>query len=217
MSLPRFEIVVQGNNAGKVWQEVAAAGASPMGMEAYQALRIGEVAPEYGGEMGEAYNPLETGLWGSISFTKGCYIGQEVIARLDTYQKVQKHLVSLSFSPNARVQEGAKLAQEGKEVGSVTSVVKLPTTGELMGLGYVRKGASEVGTQLSITEAEDAWAKVEAKPCPWGLESRRRRRRVMAGCPATCESGSNCPIESPVVSSLWYPEGVWVGWLEAEG
>jgi folate-binding protein YgfZ len=168
VSLPRFDIVLQGENAGKVWQEITAAGAAPVGMEAYQALRIGEVAPEYGGEMGEAYNPLETGLWGSISFTKGCYIGQEVIARLDTYQKVQKHLVSLSFSPNARVQEGAKLAQEGKEVGAVTSVVKKPTTGELMGLGYVRKGASEVGTQLSITEAEDAWAKVEAQALPLG-------------------------------------------------
>ena len=78
---------------------MGAVGALTMGMEAYEALRVGLGAPSYDRELSEAYNPLETGLWGSISFTKGCYIGQEVIARLDTYQKVQKHLVSLSFSP----------------------------------------------------------------------------------------------------------------------
>ena len=168
VSLPRFEIVVQGESAEKVWQEVIAAGAVPIGLEAYEVLRVEMGAPGYDRELGESYNPLETGLWGSISFTKGCYIGQEVIARLDTYQKVQRHLVSLSFSPDAPVEEGTKLAREGKEVGRVTSVVKVPTTGELIGLGYVRKEAAEVGTRMSFAEREGAWAKVEATILPFG-------------------------------------------------
>ena len=167
-SLPRFDLLVQAEHAENVWKNVIASGARPIGLDAYQALRVEMGAPEYDRELGEPYNPLETGLWGSISFTKGCYIGQEVIARLDTYQKVQRHLVSLSFAPDAQVQGGLKLTREGREVGHVTSVVRVPTTGHLVGLGYVRKEASEVGTQMGLAGNEGAWAKVEAAVLPFG-------------------------------------------------
>lgn len=168
VSTPRFEVVVRREDAERVWLECISAGAVPVGLEAYEVLRIEAGAPGYGKEMGEAYNPLETGLWGSISFTKGCYIGQEVIARLDTYQKVQKHLVYLSFSSGAKVEEGMKLEQGGKEMGTVTSVATVPTTGHLIGLGYVRKAAAEVSTQLSFGQAEGAWAKIEDIVLPFG-------------------------------------------------
>ena len=167
-SLPRFELVVDAAKAEMVWEVLIHAGAVPLGLESYEVLRVEEAEPRYDRELGESYNPLETGLWGSISFTKGCYIGQEVIARLDTYQKVQRHLVSLRFSPNARVAEGVKLARDGKEAGHITSVVELPTTGDLIGLGYVRKEAAEVGTRMSIAEGREDWAKVEALPLPFG-------------------------------------------------
>ena len=168
VNLARFDVVVQVKDAEKVWREIIAAGAVPIGLEAFEVLRVESGAPGYGKELGQSYNPLETGLWGSISFTKGCYIGQEVIARLDTYQKVQRHLVSLSFSPDAQVEEDQILAHEGKEVGAVSSVVRLPTTGELIGLGYVRKAAAEIGTRLSFKDKEGSWAKVEAIVLPFG-------------------------------------------------
>ena len=168
VSLPTFEVVVGEKGAEKVWDGIVAAGAVPIGLEAYEVLRVERGAPGYDRELGESYNPLETGLWGSISFTKGCYIGQEVIARLDTYQKVQRHLVSLSFSADAQVAEGSKLAREGSEVGHVTSVAKTPLTGELIGLGYVRKEAAQVGTLFNLAEREGAWAKVETPVLPFG-------------------------------------------------
>ena len=127
-----------------VWRELIGAGAVPAGLEAYEVLRVKEGAPVYDRELGDDYNPLEAGLWGSISFTKGCYIGQEVIARLDTYQKLQKHLVSLSFSSEAGIDAGVRLSREGREVGQVTSAARVPTTGATIGLGYVRKEAAEV-------------------------------------------------------------------------
>ena len=167
VNLQGFEVVVAGEDATSVWEAIVAAGAVPIGTAAYEVVRVEEGAPEYGSELSEDYNPLETGLWGSISFTKGCYIGQEVIARLDTYQKVQKHLVSLSFEPEAWVEAGVKLASDGKEVGQVTSVVKLPTTGELIGLGYVRKEASTVGSVINLADG-GAWARVEAALLPFG-------------------------------------------------
>ena len=166
--LAGFDLVMAAGDAESVWGELTAAGAVPMGMEAYDVLRVEGGAPVYDRELGESFNPLETGLWGSISFTKGCYIGQEVIARLDTYQKVQKHLVRLSFSSGVAVEAGASLATAGREVGHVTSVVKLPTTGELVGMGYVRREAAEVGTQIGIGESDDAWARVEGMLLPFG-------------------------------------------------
>ena len=67
------------------------------------AVRVSFGIPEYGPELGEPFNPLEAGLIGSVDFTKGCYIGQEVVARLDSYKKVQKYLVSLRFVDSSPV------------------------------------------------------------------------------------------------------------------
>ena len=141
---------------------------APVGGDAYETLRIAQAVPQYGREMGEAYNPLETGLIGSIDFAKGCYIGQEVIARLDTYKKVQKYLVSLRFSADAVVSEGANLEQEGRSVGKVTSLATVPTTGQLVGLGYVRTARAQVGSQLSLTAPGQGWAEVAALPQLFG-------------------------------------------------
>ena len=167
VGLPMFELLLKANDAEKAWQAVVAAGAEPIGFETYEILRLEQAAPGYDRELAEAYNPLESGLWGSISFTKGCYIGQEVIARLDTYKKVQKRLVSLGFSTDAVVETGDKLMQDGREVGAVSSVAKVPTTGELIGLGYVRVGASDVGTHLSLSD-NNASATVRAHSLPYG-------------------------------------------------
>lgn len=166
--LPQFEVVVTSEHAWVVWREMFGDGAVPLGLEASEVLRVEAGVPAYGRELDEAYNPLETGLWGSISFTKGCYIGQEVVARLDTYQKVQRHLVSLGFSDDTPVRDGAKLALDGREVGNVTSMIRLPTTGRTIGMGYVRNEASETGTRLSLDGDNGVWAEVEAPILPFG-------------------------------------------------
>ena len=72
---------------------------APWGSARPRPRRCGSPAgqPAYGSEMSDTYNPLEAGLIGAIDFHKGCYIGQEVIARLDTYHKVQKYMVTLRF------------------------------------------------------------------------------------------------------------------------
>ena len=168
ISIPRFEIISLAQNTQAVWEVLTRAGALPVGMDAYKAIRVEMGVPEYGNELGEPYNPLETGLWGCISFTKGCYIGQEVIARLDTYQKVKRHLVTLSFPTNASVEEGTKLEKAGRDVGHVTSVARVPSTGRLIGLGYVRKEAADVGSKLSTLIENGPSAKVEAQVLPFG-------------------------------------------------
>jgi folate-binding protein YgfZ len=166
--LPGFDLVLPPEAAPATWQQLTGTGITPVGLEAYQAVRVRHAVPLYGHEMGDAYNPLEAGLIGSVDFHKGCYIGQEVIARLDTYQKVQKRLVMLRFSAEAAVSEGASLERNDQAVGAVTSVTRVPTTGQLIGLGYVRTASAAVGTRLELAAPASGWAEIEGLPQLFG-------------------------------------------------
>ena len=105
----------------------------------FEDLRILLGLPKFGKELTESYNPLEIGLDSHISFNKGCYIGQEVVARLNTYDKVQRKLVALSWVGELPRSE---ITKDGKQVGVVTS------RGEGIGVGLVRKTHAEIGENL---------------------------------------------------------------------
>ena len=162
--LPAFDLIMAPEAAPLVWQRLEAAGVTPIGQEAYEAVQVRHAVPRYGRELGDAFNPLEAGLIGSVDFAKGCYIGQEVIARLDTYEKVQRYLVRLRFSAGAVVSEGAVLEQEGRSVGQVTSLSVIPTTGELLGLGYIRTAAAQAGAQLTLSAPAQGSAEIADLP-----------------------------------------------------
>jgi hypothetical protein len=166
--LPGFDLLLFPEAVPDAWQHLINSGITPIGSAAYEALRVRHAIPAYGREMGDAYNPLEAGLIGSIDFHKGCYIGQEVIARLDTYQKVQKRLVMLRFSTDAAVSSGAALQHQDQAVGTVTSVSQTPTTGELIGLGYVRAANATVATRLELADPASGWAEIESLPQLFG-------------------------------------------------
>ena len=152
--LPEYALVVPRTVAETLWQAMlrigAEEGAVPVGMDAFEAIRVENRVPAPGKELTEDYNPLEAGLLNLVSFNKGCYIGQEVVTRLDTYDKVQKHLVGLEFDGDSTPVEGAALFSEGKRAGMVTSVAVSPGTGRTVGLGYVRKAGAESGTRLNV-------------------------------------------------------------------
>ena len=163
-----FDVVVADSDAATVWEALAAAGATPVGLEAFNAVLVQNAVPRHGREMGDAYNPLEAGLIGSVDFAKGCYIGQEVIARLDTYQKVQRYLVRLRFSDDATVEEGAGLELDGLRVGQVTSLATIPSTGHLAGLGYVRTARATPGQTLTMAAPATGTAEVIDLPQLFG-------------------------------------------------
>ena len=167
-SLPRYWLIGTPDAAVGLWQHLTENGATPVGATAMDAVRVNFGVPEFGPELGEPYNPLEAGLIGSVDFTKGCYIGQEVIARLDSYKKVQKYLVSLSFSADAGVSPGDELLVEGKPVGTITSVAPEATSGVLQGLGYVKAANATPGTSLKISGLETASAEILALAQPYG-------------------------------------------------
>jgi folate-binding protein YgfZ len=106
---------------------------------AWEALRVESVAPAWGSELSEAYNPHEAGLTGLISFSKGCYVGQEVIARLDAYDKVQKYLTGMRLSEFPASALPLEVVCNDEKIGELTSVVQNPESGLISGLGYIRR------------------------------------------------------------------------------
>jgi folate-binding protein YgfZ len=148
-----FQLFIPSSAAEQAIQSAASAGATLAGIEAWDLLRLEAGVPAYDKELSERFNPLEAGLIEAIDFAKGCYIGQEVIARLDTYKKVQRRLVSLSFE-NGGVNEGSELLHDGQVVGEVTSAANLP--GGYVGLGYVREAFIDSGSQLTVRDGGKA-------------------------------------------------------------
>jgi tRNA-modifying protein YgfZ len=113
----------------------------------YDLLRVEQGYPVYGRELSLEYIPLETRLVDAVSFSKGCYVGQEIIARMESRNRLAKQLMGLRLS--AAVDGGGKLRHEGKEVGDLTSVVVSPRFGPI-GLAYVRTAVAEPGTVVDI-------------------------------------------------------------------
>jgi tRNA-modifying protein YgfZ len=143
--------------ASTVWQEFSRIGVTMMGFNAYEAFRISRGIPSIGKEISESFNPFEVGLLHAINFTKGCYIGQEVIARLNTYQKVQRQLVGLVFTrPLPSVDLPVSLKNESGEVGWLTSISESAIHGKIMALGVIRNEAATVGQSLWHGEGKDA-------------------------------------------------------------
>ena len=154
-----FLLVVDREGLDAVAAALTSAGAHQLSNATYEALRIEAGQPAIGRELSEQYNPLEAGLVQLVSFMKGCYIGQEVIARLDSYDKVQRHLVGLVLDapigndvPALSVQESAA----GSTIGVVTSMAYSPALERPIALAYVRTQHAIPGAEVWLTENGDA-------------------------------------------------------------
>lgn len=144
----RVDIAVPRAELEAAWRKLTEAGAVPAGDISFQAARINNDVPTAGNELTEDSNPLEVRLKDLISFTKGCYVGQEVVARLDTYDKLQKRLVG--FEIESTLSAGTKLSSDGKRAGAVTSVSALPSNGNSVALGFARRDFWTDGTVLEF-------------------------------------------------------------------
>ncbi|MCC6904745.1 MAG: glycine cleavage system protein T, partial [Anaerolineae bacterium] len=124
-------------------------GVIPLSGAERELRRIESGIPGPDGELHEAYTPLEVGLHDLVSGTKGCYTGQEVLARQVTYDKVMKHMVGVRLSGETTV--GAELTLEGRTVGLLTSSTVSPRLGPV-GLAVVGRAAAEPGTVLGFAD-----------------------------------------------------------------
>lgn len=125
--------------------------ASDDGAALFEVLRVEAGLPGPGGEITEDYIPLEASLWDDVNFSKGCYIGQEIIARMESRGRLAKTLVAVQAE--APLATGAKLRGPAGERGVLTSAIKSPMHGWL-GLGFIKPVAAEPGTELRLNESE---------------------------------------------------------------
>ena len=113
--------------------------------ELYDYLRIEAGRPRFGRELSLDYIPLEAGLWDDVSFSKGCYTGQEIIARMESRGKLAKRLTRLR--PASPVAAGAEITANGRAVGTITSAAAGPAGP--VALGYVKTGVLDEGAELT--------------------------------------------------------------------
>src|SRR3989442_1958092 len=144
---PGFVLHAPGARAAAVWDALLALGARPCGMEALESRRVEVGVPRVGVDMDGATLALEVPVEDAISATKGCYLGQEVVARGTARGHVNRRLVGLRLE-GAEPSPGAPLVHDAKEVGRLTSVVRSFGGGGLAALGFVRREHWEPRTEL---------------------------------------------------------------------
>jgi aminomethyltransferase len=141
---------------------VAQPGVREVGPEALEILRTEAGIPRFGRDFGPENFPQETGVEEAVSYTKGCYLGQEVVARIHYRGGVQKILRGVFLEAGAEsAGAGTPLLHEGREAGVVTTVVESPALGRPIGLAILHRRAAQPGT---ILEAGGARAEVRELP-----------------------------------------------------
>ena len=153
-----FDLFVDVSNAQNLWDLLAKAGAQPVGADASETLRIEAGIPRYGIDMDETNVVTETNLDDAVSFTKGCYIGQEIIARIKYRGHVAKKLAGLTFDSTGseiELDRGAKIfSTDDKEIGRLTSVTFSPHLKRTIALGYVKYDYLAPGTRVIVAMGE---------------------------------------------------------------
>ena len=129
-----------------LWQALVAGGVKPAGLGVWSTLRVEAGRPVYGTDMDEDTIPVEAGIHDrAIDYQKGCYTGQEVIVRIRDRGHVNRELKQLMLGDVPAPAHGAELFVVGAEadakpVGKVTSAVESPKFGQVVALGYVKRG-----------------------------------------------------------------------------
>jgi folate-binding protein YgfZ len=169
-----FDLYVPAVRLAAVFEKVSAAvnavGGKLCGWQALEMIRIEAGIPRFGADMDESNLAPEAGIDArAISYSKGCYIGQEVIARIRTYGQVAKSLRGLWLPDELKElpKRGDKLSQGGKEVGYITSALASPALRRNIALGYVRRECNQPGAELMLqTLAGEYTVRVVTLPFP---------------------------------------------------
>jgi folate-binding protein YgfZ len=157
---PSADIRVDRKDIEQLWNFLAektrSIGGGPVGYKALSALRLEQSIPWFGYDFGDKQIPHEAGLENShISYTKGCYTGQEIVERVRSRGQVNRRRVSLRF-PNTTEPPpaGTILNANSKEVGAITSSSPMPEQSDSIGIAYVRKESAAPSTELTFTSRD---------------------------------------------------------------
>ncbi|MBO0887688.1 aminomethyltransferase family protein [Candidatus Bathyarchaeota archaeon] len=153
-----YDIFLPSEEAEAVWQGFLLCGGeqglAPVGATAMEILRVEAGFPRYGVDVDDNTIVLEAGFKDAISFTKGCYMGQEVVARATHIGRVNKQLVGLEIEATVPPSPRTKLKSGGSEAGFVTSAAFSPGKKKVAGLGYANRDFAKDGTVLTVEDGD---------------------------------------------------------------
>ena len=133
-------------------------GAEPVGLTALNSLRIEAGIPRYGAELDDSIFPGEAELDRAVSFEKGCYIGQEIVARMKYRGHPNRLLRGFEVADDTPPQIGDRLFDGDKDIGWLTSAIVSPTLGKTIGMGYIRVAFTDEGSQVEVQTADSRMA-----------------------------------------------------------
>jgi len=140
VSVPRYELWFAPEHVLAVWETLQAAGASPCGLEAMEALRVLEAIPLYGVDLNDRDLPQESAQTRALNFSKGCYLGQEIVERIRSRGKVNRQFRQFELRGARPETLPADLRSNDQPVGRITSTALLSSAGlpQVLGLGFIR-------------------------------------------------------------------------------
>jgi glycine cleavage system T protein len=149
-----YELWLERNGLKPLWEALLVGGRNqglvPCGVKALETLRIEAGIPKYGSELAEDTLPLEADLFSALSFTKGCYLGQEIVERARSRGRVNWKLVGLIVESSDVPKPGDRLLNDGKDVAEITSACRSPALDKVIAMAYVRREWSEAGNKLIL-------------------------------------------------------------------
>lgn len=145
-----LDIRIAASDGGLLWNALLEAGGTPIGVNVQEILRVEAGLPRCGVEITESVAPLEAGLSDAVDFDKGCYIGQEVIAKMHFRGKPRRYLVGIEVDGDEVLPSDMEILVEGKTVGRLTSCVYSAQLKRVIALAIVRRGMHEVGQCLTV-------------------------------------------------------------------
>jgi folate-binding protein YgfZ len=156
-----FDLFVERNDADNLRSTLMGAGVEPVSDATAEVLRIEAGLPRYGIDMDETTIVTETNLDDAVSFTKGCYLGQEIIVRIKHRGHVAKKITGLTFPDRIEIENGARiLSVDDKEIGRVTSTTFSPILNQTIALGYVKYDYREAGTGVKVLNVKGVVAEL---------------------------------------------------------
>lgn len=168
--LPGFTLWVSASVAGPLVEGLLALpGVAPVGRDAVEQVRVEAGVPAFGQDFGRDHFPQETGFeTQAVSYTKGCYLGQEVIARIHYRGKANRGVRRLVFDRPVAPPPGTRLLFEEQEVGTVGSAVVPLAGGNAVGIAVLHRKAYEAGTVLAVEGSGSAEVALLPEPAPAG-------------------------------------------------
>ncbi len=151
-----YDLWIPADKAVDAWTGLVEKGARPAGLEAAERRRIERGHPRYGVDVDTRVVPLEAGLEDTVSFTKGCFIGQETLAKMHNLGKPRRYLVGLAIGRDNPPESGDQILDGEKVVGDVKSWVESPRMGGMIALASVRRGSETPGTTLRLQNGDEA-------------------------------------------------------------